>query len=239
MADSPGARGAEVSINRYLLPSEAWEGPVPEEGVRPLPSDQSKSSLVSCNQKQLPDSKLQSDGATGGAGVGAGVGGDGVGGGVGPKKNSTLSNKFGDGDPDPKFPLGFVTLPDRAVASNLVSTSDTVGIVCPLRENSSEEIIAAAPETCGQAIEVPEIDFVSVSLFFHADRMWLPGANRSRQGPTLLKPDLLSSAAVEPTVMALGTCAGLDPHAFQSGPELPAATTTITPAATALLTASL
>jgi len=66
MALSPFERGTDVSINIYLLPSEAWEGPVDEEGVRPLLCDQSKSSLVSCNQKQVPDSKLQSDGEMGG-----------------------------------------------------------------------------------------------------------------------------------------------------------------------------
>jgi hypothetical protein len=48
----------------------------------------------------------------------------------------------------------------------------------------------------------------------------------------LLKPDLLSELVVEPTVMALGTYAGENPH--ESEFELPAATTTITPFAVAV-----
>ena len=35
---------------------------------------------------------------------------------------------------------------------------------------------AAAPATCGVAIDVPEMLFVAVSLVFHADTMFEPGA---------------------------------------------------------------
>jgi hypothetical protein len=64
--------------------------------------------------------------------------------------------------------------------------------------------------------------------------MPLPGAYKSRQGPTLLKLDLASLESDEPTVMATGTYAGLAPHALKLAPALPAATTTMTPAAAAL-----
>jgi hypothetical protein len=120
---SPRLRGADVSMNIYLLPSEAWEGPVDEEGVLPLPGVQSNLSLFACNQKQVPDSKLQSDGAMAGAGVGAAVGGGAVGGGVGPKVKPTLSKSVGD---PCKLPSAFVILFGVAVFSNFAVASATV-----------------------------------------------------------------------------------------------------------------
>jgi len=90
---------------------------------------------------------------------------------------------------------------------------------------------AAAPETWGHAIEVPEMDLVSVSLRHQHDLMAEPGAKMSRHLPQLEKEDLASTDVVDPTVMAAGTNAGLNPHA--SLLLLPAATTTVTPYATA------
>jgi hypothetical protein len=42
---------------------------------------------------------------------------------------------------------------------------------------------AAAPATCGDAIEVPLIELVAVSLVFHDEVMLEPGAKRSTQVP--------------------------------------------------------
>jgi hypothetical protein len=68
--------------------------------------------------------------------------------------------------------------------------------------------IAAAPATCGQAIDVPLITRLSVSEFLPADRIFEPGAKMSTQGPWLEKLDMLSETCVEPTVIAVGTNAG-------------------------------
>jgi len=67
---------------------------------------------------------------------------------------------------------------------------------------------AAAPETCGQAMEVPDLLVPPVSVFAEADLMLDPGAKISTQGPKLLKYDLASLLVVEPTVIAVGTKAG-------------------------------
>ena len=58
----------------------------------------------------------------------------------------------------------------------------------------------------------------------------------STHGPWLLKLEVTSPAVVEPTVMALAADAGDTEHASLA--SLPAATTTLTPAATAFSTAS-
>ncbi len=42
---------------------------------------------------------------------------------------------------------------------------------------------AAAPATCGVAIDVPEMVLVAVSLVFHDDVMFSPGAKMSVQVP--------------------------------------------------------
>jgi hypothetical protein len=44
---------------------------------------------------------------------------------------------------------------------------------------------AAAPVTCGVAIEVPLMVLVATALVFQDDVMPLPGANRSTQVPKL------------------------------------------------------
>src|SRR5690606_3768060 len=94
---------------------------------------------------------------------------------------------------------------------------------------------AAAPATCGDAIEVPEIVLVALSEVYQAEVMLLPGAKRSRQLPQLEKLDRASLLVVEPTVMAAAARAGEVLQAFWF--SLPAATTTVTPALTMRFTA--
>ncbi len=63
---------------------------------------------------------------------------------------------------------------------------------------------AAAPTTCGVAIEVPLIVLVAVSLVFQAEVMFEPGAKMSRQVPKLENDARASVLVVAPTVIALG-----------------------------------
>ena len=67
---------------------------------------------------------------------------------------------------------------------------------------------AAAPTTCGVAIDVPLMVLVAVELVFHADVMPEPGANMSTQVPKLEKEDFASVLVVDPTVIAGPTRAG-------------------------------
>lgn len=91
---------------------------------------------------------------------------------------------------------------------------------------------AAAPDTCGHAIDVPLIVALELSDDTPADVIEEPGAKMSRHDPWLLYPARVSSHPVAPTVMAELTCAGEKLQA--SWLSLPAATTTTTPAAVAL-----
>ncbi len=68
---------------------------------------------------------------------------------------------------------------------------------------------AAAPATCGDAIDVPLIVFVAVSLVRQVEAMPEPGANRSRQLPKLEKLARASVLVVAPTVIAVGVPAGV------------------------------
>jgi len=77
-------------------------------------------------------------------------------------------------------------------------------------------------------MEVPEYDTEAVSDWTEADNTFTPGAKISRQVPKQLKLALASELSVAPTVIAEATKAGENPHA--SALELPAATTTTTPA---------
>src|SRR5919107_1071307 len=92
------------------------------------------------------------------------------------------------------------------------------------------------PDTCGVAIDVPLIVFVASSAVHQEDKTSTPGANRSTQLPQFENQARLSEASVAPTVIALGARAGLKSQASAS--ELPAATTTVTPAADAASTAA-
>src|SRR5262249_41707442 len=67
---------------------------------------------------------------------------------------------------------------------------------------------AAAPVTCGVAIEVPLIVFVAVSLVFHAEVMFTPGAKMSRQGPKFENEARLLLLSVGPTVVGVASPAG-------------------------------
>jgi len=82
---------------------------------------------------------------------------------------------------------------------------------------------AAAPVTCGVAIDVPLMVFVAVLLVFHAEVMDEPGAKMSRQVPMLENDDRASVLVVEPTVIAAATRAG-EPLQALAPLSLPAAT---------------
>ena len=72
---------------------------------------------------------------------------------------------------------GLVTLPTLALLTTAALTVAAAAAGVPCR------ISAAAPATCGDAIEVPLIVFVAVSDVRHADVMLEPGAKMSRQVP--------------------------------------------------------
>ena len=63
---------------------------------------------------------------------------------------------------------------------------------------------AAAPATCGVAIDVPLIVFVAVLDVYHADVMLEPGAKMSTQVPKFENDERASVLVVEPTVIAVG-----------------------------------
>jgi len=73
---------------------------------------------------------------------------------------------------------------------------------------------AATPATCGVAIEVPEIVFVAVSLVFQDEVMLEPGAKTSTHVPKFENDERASVLVVDPTVIALGSRAGEELHAF-------------------------
>src|SRR3954464_2526106 len=85
---------------------------------------------------------------------------------------------------------------------------------------------AAAPVTCGVAIEVPEIVFVPPPS--QSEVTLTPGAKRSTQEPKLEKDARRSVVSVAPTVRAAGTRAG----------EVVQASALLLPAATAIVTLS-
>ena len=98
-----------------------------------------------------------------------------------------------------------------------------------------ERTAAAAPATCGVAMEVPLIEAMAVVEAVPADVIPTPGAYRSTQAPKLEKDAWRSDASLAATVSALGTRAGELVHA--STAELPAAATTVTPSLTRAWTA--
>ena len=96
---------------------------------------------------------------------------------------------------------------------------------------------AAAPATCGAAMDVPNSVAVAVGDVWYAERMPDPGANTSRQEPQFENDDRASDEVVDPTVSADGSDAG---DALQaSASELPAATANVMPSATPAATAAL
>ncbi len=83
----------------------------------------------------------------------------------------TLSRRFGDPVP------GLVTTFGVAALTRAVATWAGVAVGLAARWS------AAAPTTCGVAIEVPEMVFVAVSPVPQEEVMLEPGANRSRTVP--------------------------------------------------------
>ena len=73
---------------------------------------------------------------------------------------------------------------------------------------------AAAPVTCGVAIEVPLIVLVAVLDVYHDDVMLEPGANMSTQVPKFENDERASVEVVAPTVIAFGTRDGEPLHAL-------------------------
>src|SRR2546425_917656 len=95
---------------------------------------------------------------------------------------------------------------------------------------------AAAPATCGVAMDVPLMVFVDWSPVFQSDVVFTPGAKISTHGPKLENDAMLSLMSVAPTVSASGALAGEVLQA-SGAPELPAATAYTTPAAIEFSTA--
>ena len=104
-------------------------------------------------------------------------------------------------------------------------------------DGCAESSSAAAPATCGAAMEVPEMVLVAVGDVYQAEVMPEPGAKTSRHEPQLEKYERLSDDVVDPTVMAVGSDAGEYEHALSL--ELPAATAKVMPSATPAATAAL
>ena len=100
----------------------------------------------------------------------------------------------------------------------MIAWTTVVGLAPGLVSKKS----AATPATCGDAIDVPEIVFVAVSLLDHADVMLEPGAKISTQVPKFENEDRESLLVVEPTVRAFVTRLGDELHA--SALLFPAAT---------------
>src|SRR5262249_1940323 len=105
---------------------------------------------------------------------------------------------------------------------------------CGLKAGLAPSTSAAAPTTCGVAIDVPLIVLVAVSLVFHAEVIPTPGAKMSRQVPKLENDAFWSLLWVAPTVIAAGTRAGEVLQASCGLPKmspLPAAIPYVTPEA--------
>ena len=94
---------------------------------------------------------------------------------------------------------------------------------------------AAAPATCGEAIEVPESKRHALDEAIVADLMLTPGANKSTHDPWLVNFARSSLPPIAPTVIAVGSDAGEYLHAKPL--LLPAATANTMPSAVALATA--
>src|SRR4051794_24499772 len=119
---------------------------------------------------------------------------DGAGAGVPlPENNNAL------GEPAP----GLTTLDAVALAFSVAAT--VAGVACGVAPSTS----AAAPATCGVAIEVPLMVLVAVSAVFHAEVMSTPGAKMSVQVPKFEKEARASVLVVALTVIASGTRAGV------------------------------
>jgi len=70
---------------------------------------------------------------------------------------------------------------------------------------SDSKMSAAAPATCGAAMDVPLSDREAMSDLMPADRISTPGAKMSMHEPKLLQEAFASLLLVAPTVIASGT----------------------------------
>src|SRR6185295_13032192 len=95
---------------------------------------------------------------------------------------------------------------------------------------------AAAPATCGVAIDVPDSVLVAVEPVYQSETMPEPGANTSTQVPTLEYEARASVRSLAATVSAAAARAGDCVHA--STLSLPAATETVTPSSTSAVIAA-
>jgi hypothetical protein len=120
-------------------------------------------------------------------------------------------------------------LPDDVTTFGVAEVVSAVATDAGVSEGVVESNSAAAPATCGDAIDVPEMLLVADVLVLQADVMLEPGAKMSRQLPKFEYDARASVLVVAPTVSAVATRAGDDVQA--STFELPAATTTVTPSA--------
>src|SRR3954463_13651430 len=102
-----------------------------------------------------------------------------------------------------------------AVSLRAAATSAGVAVGLALRYR------AAAPATCGAAIEVPFSVAVAVALPIQSDLTLTPGATRSTQLPKFEKSANPSALLLAATVMAEGTSAGVSSQASEV--PLPAA----------------
>lgn len=165
---------------------------------------------VSATQLTFPDSKPGFNNncdPAGGVGVGVGLGGGvGVGVGLGGGGGALPSNEYSKrlGEPVPAL-VTLLSEEPLIIAAPTVA-GEAVGFVS--RKS------AATPATCGEAIDVPEIVLVAVSLVLQEDVMLEPGAKMSTQVPQLENEDRASVLVVEPTVSAFGARAGDTLQAF-------------------------
>ena len=93
--------------------------------------------------------------------------------GVDPPGSAVTTNRSRFGEPETPVKTFFVEPLIRAAA-----TAAGVGVVVWALTNT-----AAAPVTCGVAIDGPLIVFIAVALVFHADVMLTPGALMSTHEP--------------------------------------------------------
>ena len=124
------------------------------------------------------------------------------------------SSRFGE--PVPAFVTTFVVALLTSALRIVVDEAD--GFACLYS--------AAAPATCGEAIEVPLSVAVAVFELNHADKIPEPGAKISRHVPKFENDERASVVVVEPTVIAFAARAGDELQAFAL--LLPAATAMVT-----------
>ncbi len=123
-----------------------------------------------------------------------------------------------------------LTTPDVAlpVSAELTCAAVAVGFASRYK--------AAAPTTCGVAMDVPLMVLVAVLLPIHAEVMFTPGARILTHDPKFEKEAQPSLMVVAPVVIAVGVLDGDELHALAA--LLPAATAKTTPAAMEFVTAA-